>query len=523
MDGYVIPRPPRIELRVARAAVVSAAIAVALVLIGLRNYLLFHSSAEIFSIAVATAVYLYSWNSRFYPNTKPFVFLGIGYLFVGLLDLIHTFTYEGMSILPTGGDYATRLWVAARGLQALVTLVFAYLARTKRVAPHWLGFLAIGAATLLLLLSIVWWNVFPLCFVEGQGVTLFKKIAEYVISAVFAGAIALLVVGHEATLPRERVLLVASFSVTILSELAFTLYVRAYGLPNMIGHLLKIVSFFLAYQAIVASDIRRRITLIRDLQNSKERLEKSETDLLRANLSKDKFFSIMAHDLRNPISGLLAISEVLSKRFEQLEPRRIRELVVLLHDGASQGAELLESILQWARAQTGRLEVKPSYVRLSEMCEGVAELNRSAAESKDIRILSRVEEQEVAFADPNMLSTVLRNLLSNAVKFTPRGGEVVVTAEATGDWETLTVRDTGIGMRPEDVKKLFRIDVHFSCAGTNSERGNGMGLILCKELVELNAGKITVESEPGRGSTFSVRLPRMEGMMKSMAAAAARA
>jgi signal transduction histidine kinase len=135
------------------------------------------------------------------------------------------------------------------------------------------------------------------------------------------------------------------------------------------------------------------------------------------------------------------------------------------------------------------------------------ELQSPAAAAKEIRIDAKVPHDAAAFADENMIATVLRNLVSNAVKFTSRGGEVVLSAKEEGDWQMVSVSDTGVGMGPEELKKLFRIDVHFSCPGTESERGNGMGLILCKELVELNKGGFSVVSEPLQGSTFSFRLP----------------
>jgi len=185
----------------------------------------------------------------------------------------------------------------------------------------------------------------------------------------------------------------------------------------------------------------------------------------------------------------------------------------LVHDGAREGAELLEAVLAWARAQTGRLQARPSCVQLSELCNGITDVQEGAARSKGVRLRSAVGPDAMAFADENMLATIVRNLLSNAIKFTPRGGEVVLGAEAQGEWEVLAVSDTGVGMRSEDVKKLFRVDTHFSCAGTDQERGSGMGLILCKELVELNGGLISVESEAGRGSTFRVRLPRRSAKM----------
>ncbi|HEY9594251.1 MAG TPA: HAMP domain-containing sensor histidine kinase, partial [Spirochaetia bacterium] len=179
----------------------------------------------------------------------------------------------------------------------------------------------------------------------------------------------------------------------------------------------------------------------------------------------------------------------------------------LLNEGAVHSAELLECILQWARAQTGRLEVHPSPLRLAELCDGIVELEGAAAAAKEIRLESRVSPEAIAFADHEMVATIVRNLVSNALKFTPRGGEVVVGSRRDHDALLLTVTDNGVGMSAVDAAKLFRIDVSFSSPGTESEKGHGMGLILCRELVQLNRGTIEVTSAPAHGSTFTVRLP----------------
>jgi len=508
MESMAAPGLPlRLELKILRAATLTAAIGLGLWFASRFSYLLFHSISEIFSIAVACAVFMISWSSRSYLEAKPFVLLGIGYLCVAILDVFHLLSYEGMGVLTNSQDDATRLWVAARALQAATTLAFALLARRRQAVSPVLAFTLIGGATVLALLSVFWWDVFPLCFVEGVGVTPFKKASEYVISAVFAVSLVLVARNPDTMNLRERRLLCSAFALTIASELVFTLYVSAYGYQNLIGHYLKIGAFFLAYLALFSGKIRGRLALVEDLERAKTRLESNEMELRKANLSKDKFFSILAHDLRNPIGGLVSISELLARRFDQLEPSRIRELCRLLQDGASQSAELLECILQWARAQTGRLEVHPSCIRLYELCEGIVGLQSPAAAGKEIRIATQVPPDAAAYADENMVATVLRNLVSNAVKFTPRGGEVLLSTREEGCWQLLSVSDTGVGMGPEELKNLFRIDVHFSCPGTESERGHGMGLILCKELVELNKGGFSVVSEPMRGSTFSFRLP----------------
>jgi signal transduction histidine kinase len=503
-------RATQIEL-VARAVPSSLAVlavGTGLWLASLYSYLLFHSITEIFSIVITAGVFMISWNSRKHPEARPFVLLGIGYLFVAILDLFHTLSFEGMNVLHEVSDYPTKLWVAARAFQALATLCFAILMRLKKTAPPAAVFTVSAGVTALILLSIFMWNTFPLCFVEGQGVTPFKKASEFAISGILGVAMILVAGEREAVSRRVRNLLVAAFGLNIASELVFTLYTSAYGTENLIGHYMKIASFILTYQALIATEVRKRIAMIEELERAKAALERSETELRKAGLSKDKFFSILAHDLKNPIGGLLTLSELLARHFDQLEQRRIRELCQLIHEGTRQAMELLESILQWARAHTGRMEYCPRMVGLAALCRQVAEHLSIASQSKDVSVSVRIEESYIVYADENMLSTITRNLLSNAIKFTPRGGRVSLSAVDCADWVELSVSDTGMGMSREELEKLFLIDVHFSNKGTDQEHGNGLGLIICKELVELNHGTISVQSAPFKGSVFTVRLPR---------------
>ena len=507
----VAPPAPRLPpaARITVYAVAVAAACAALWLTSTYSYLFFHSIAEMVIVAVAAAVFMVSWSARGYPESQPFVLLGIGYLFVAILEILHAVSYQGMNILPVGMDYATKLWISARGLQALVTLAFAHLVRVRRNAPSLVAFLVIGALSAAAILTIFVWDIFPLCLVEGTGVTPFKKASEYAISAFLLTAAVLVFRSPETLSRQERTLLSAAFVLNAAGEIVFTLYASAYGTQNLLGHLLTLGSFGLAYQALIATKVRSRIALVHELQRSTARLEQSEGDLRAANLSKDKFFSILAHDLRNPLGGFLSLTEVLAGNFNRLEKKRIHELCVLLHDGARETSELLESILQWAGAQTGRLVAHPSSLPLAELCEGIVAQQQPAARGKEIDLESRVAASSIARADADMAATVLRNLISNAVKFTPRGGKVVVTSARHGACEHVSVTDTGRGMSAEEVARLFRIDVRFAQEGTEGERGNGIGLILCHELASLNQGKIKVASEPGKGSTFTLVLPRV--------------
>jgi signal transduction histidine kinase len=488
-------------------AAIGASVAFALYMSSRYNYLLFHGIAEVFSIVISASVFMISWNSRGYPEARPFVILGIGFLFVAYLDLFHVLSYQGTNVFTPNNDYATKFWVAARGLQALTVLAFSVLLRLKRSAPPSLLFPVFAAATAALQLSILVWNVFPLCFDETTGLTPFKKASEYAISAVLAISIFLLRGDKSSMSGRARKLLTLSFALTILSELSFTLYTDVYGALNLVGHFLKIGAFLLAYQALISLEVRKRIATIEELERAKKALEKSERELLAANASKDKFFSIVAHDLRNPIGGLMTLSELLYKRFDRLAPARVKELVRLMYEGTMQGGELLETLLQWARAQTGRMEISPRALELADLCRDCASFVSSQSECKGIAIVQEVEGDARVFADENMMRTVVMNLLSNAVKFTPRGGKITVRSQTDGGWVRLFVEDTGVGMSREERENLFRIDVHFTRKGTEDEHGNGLGLILCKEFVQLNHGTIEARGRPGGGSSFCVRLP----------------
>jgi PAS domain S-box-containing protein len=245
-------------------------------LTSLHSYLLFHSIVEMFSIVVACGIFMLAWNARRFLENTYLLFLGIAYLFVGGLDLIHTLAYTGMGVFEGyGTNLPTQLWIAARYVESLSLLIAPLLlGRRLKVKVVFLGYVSV---TSLLLASIFYWNLFPACFIEGTGLTPFKKISEYTISLILLASIAILRrKGRDLDISVLR-LLIASIVLTIASELAFTLYVHAYGLPNMIGHYLKIISFYLIYKAIIETGLARPYALLfRNLKQSEEALRESE-------------------------------------------------------------------------------------------------------------------------------------------------------------------------------------------------------------------------------------------------------
>jgi PAS domain S-box-containing protein len=253
-----------------------------LYLTSLYSYLLFHSLAEIFSIIIACGIFMIAWNSRRFLDNHYLLFIGIAYLFVGGLDLVHTLAYKGMGVFSGyNANLPTQLWIAARYLQSISLLL----------APLWIGrklkinsmLLAYGAVIALLLLALFPWQIFPDCFMEGRGLTPFKKISEYIISLILMTAIILLIQRRKAFDDIVFQLLNWSILTTIAAELAFTFYVSVYGLSNLVGHLFKVVSFYLIYKALIETGLVRPYDLLfRNLKKSEEALRFSESKFSKA-------------------------------------------------------------------------------------------------------------------------------------------------------------------------------------------------------------------------------------------------
>jgi PAS domain S-box-containing protein len=252
-----------------------------LYLTSLHSYLLFHSLAEIFSIAVAYAIFMVAWNSRQFLDNNYLLFIGISYLFVGGLDLIHTLAYKGMGVMPGyGANLPTQLWIATRYIESLSLLIAPVFIRRK-LRPS-LILTGYSLVTAMVLGTIFYWRIFPDCFIEGVGLTPFKKISEYLISVILAGSIALLVRKQKAFDRHVLRLLIASIFLTIAAELAFTFYVSVYGLSNLFGHFCKIISFYLIYKAIIETGLTKPYDLLfRDLKQSEEAQREARDKLER--------------------------------------------------------------------------------------------------------------------------------------------------------------------------------------------------------------------------------------------------
>src|SRR4030043_303719 len=235
------------------------------------NYLLFHSLTETFAIIISCGIFMVAWNTRKFSNNSFFIFLGIAYLFIAVVQLLHTLAYKGMPVFPGyDANLPTQLWIAARYIESLSLLAAPLLIdRRLRTIPVFLGYAIVTSLTLV---SIFYWKIFPTCFIEGTGLTTFKIVSEYVTSAILLAAIFLLIKKRSRFDTTVLRLIIASVAVTIASEMAFTLYTDVYGFMNMIGHFLMIISFYLLYKAVIQTVLTKPYsTLFQGLQQSDER------------------------------------------------------------------------------------------------------------------------------------------------------------------------------------------------------------------------------------------------------------
>lgn len=243
------------------------------------------------------------------------------------------------------------------------------------------------------------------------------------------------------------------------------------------------------------------------LSNALQKLSESELESQNLNRSKDRIFSVVAHDLRNPVAAILGFSELLHDNFDQFTPETQKEYVLQILQSTQRIQGLLENLLIWARSQMKAVKYAPEHLKVKNLVDDCVKELKPNFDHKKVDCLARLGRKCDVYADKSMIYTVFRNLLMNAIKFSFPGGKVRITSETDGEHCRIMVTDDGIGIQPEIQEKLFDANEGITSPGTTGESGSGLGLVICKEFLERNSGTIQVESEPGNGSTFTVTLP----------------
>ncbi|MDW7771318.1 MAG: MASE3 domain-containing protein [Desulfobulbaceae bacterium] len=604
----------------------------------LHDFLLFHTLAEFFSIVIAFGIFIVAWNTKHLQKNGYLVFLGIAYLFIGFLDMAHTITYKGMMIFTAqNADTPTQLWIIARYFES-ISLLIAPVFLTRKIKPY--PAMTLYTLGTVLLLWSVHKEYFPECYVEGVGLTPFKINSEYIICFILLGAFFMLRANRERFSTGIFQLLAASIVLTIGAELAFTFYVSVYGFSNFVGHLLKFLSYYLIYKALLETGLKEPYELLfKELTDSekkyrklfshmldgfaysrvildnnnlpadhlilevndyfekmigrprKEIIGKTITDIFpgiensnydwigrfgnvaltgetlrseqyfeitdrwysfsvyspepgylavifediterklaelkkeeylkkvntlmaeleRSNQDLQQFANIVSHDLQEPLRTVSSFVQLLRRRYEGKLDDKADSYINFVVQGTEQMNILLNDLLSFARLGGGRLHMQPQDL---ENVLNKALMNLSKTIEKKHAAIT-YKDLPVITADATQMVQLFQNLIANALKFNDRKNPAVdVTAELKENEWVIRVRDNGIGINEKDRERIFLV---FQRLHRREEyEGTGIGLALCKKIVERHGGRIWVESVPGAGSSFFFTLPLRNNMEKS--------
>ena len=308
------------------------------------------------------------------------------------------------------------------------------------------------------------------------------------------------------------VIFVVSTAIIIFSEVLNYWLLPRFALWEV--HLLTIVGIPISVTILAYFVRKKEAKLYRNIvrenmerKQTEEKLKQVNHELKELNATKDKFFSIVAHDLKNPFTALIGSTELLVENIHRMDTEKIIKLSQVLNDSAKSGYAILQNLLDWSRSQTGLMKINIEKINLKNLIEENISNHLLNSTNKEINLRSDIKDDIFIFTDRNMINIVLRNLLGNAVKFTPRFCKVNVSTILDGNAVSILVKDTGIGISNDNINKLFRIDTDYKRPGTANEQGTGLGLKLSKEFVEKLGGKIWVESELGKGCDFKFTLP----------------
>jgi signal transduction histidine kinase len=475
----------------------------ALYVISLDNYLLFHSFAEAFSLIVTSAIFMFSWNARRYLDNNYLLFIGIAFLFVACIDLLHMLAYQGMGVFSGyGTNLPTQLWVAGRLMQSL----------TLFIAPFFLGkkfksqyvFITYAIITGLLLGSIFYWGVFPVSYVEGIGLTFFKRFSEYVIALIYLGATILLYQKKEEFAPNVFRLLMGSMITAIIAELFFSSYVSVYSHANLIGHIFRIISFYLIYKAVIQTGlIKPYDILLRKFKQNQDVLWQHTVELRSRNDELDAFAHTVAHDLKNPLATIIITAQVLKD--PELPERDRQEFLRDLTGTAHEMNNIIDELL--LLSETREADVPVNGLDMGAIIAKAQQRLGDMIRTSHCQ-LTTPNRWPIGMGYAPWVEEVWVNYLSNGIKYGGSPPALELGATPLGDGKVrFWVRDNGQGLTPEQQSQLFK---PFTQLSQVRATGHGLGLSIVQRIVDKLGGEVGVESEVGNGSVLFFILTGVE-------------
>lgn len=546
-----------------------------LYVLSMQSYLLFHTLVELFSIVVAGSVFIIAWNARQFSPSGYLLFVGAALFHVAVIDGLHTLAYKGMGFFAQeGANLPTQLWLGARYLQAGAFLVAPFFVHRKINIQAVVVFFS--ALTAFFLLSVFYWGVFPVAYVEGVGLTQFKIISEYIISAVFILSIVLLLRQAQHFDVRVLRILVPSIVLMVLAEIAFTEYAGVYDLANMVGHYFKLVAFLLIYRAIIVTGLQKPYEIlfrnwketeealkrahdqlelrvqertaevitvnqalkaeieehmhteqelrqyrehleelvrertaeleqeIRDRRRAEQEARGYSEQLERSNKELEDFASIASHDLQEPLRKVIVFGERLEERIADRLDETEQMYLDRMQAASKRMQNMIESLLSYSRVSTKNVPFKR--IDLNRVLHEVLSDLVVRIEQSDGKV--DVEELPVVNADPLQMRQLFQNLISNSLKFHRPGVAPLVrvyTEPEENGCVRIVVEDNGIGFNGGDQETIFQ--PFRRLVGRSQYEGSGMGLAICRKIVERHRGRIGANSSPGEGSRFYVVLP----------------
>lgn len=494
----------------------------ALIIINFNNNVLFHTGIEVFNVIISFGIFTISLNTYKISKNNCLIFLGIGFFFVGIADLLHSFAYPGVSILFEHGsqNISTQLWISARYLEAFTCLVSSILViNPKKIIKPYSIFLIYLFITIFLILSIFHFNLFPTCFTDTNGLTQFKIVSECIISLMLS-IVSVIYFKLKANMDDQLFFYMECFLIiSTISEIFLIQFDNPYNLGNVLAHLLKVTASYFIYKALITTSLRiphkvlyKRLSETEDeLKRTKFSLKENEKKLsetIKFNRMMTDFFSNISHELKTPLNVILGAIQIFELPANTDTQGNNNKYLKAMKQNCYRLLRLVNNLTDLSKFDSGYLRPNLRNYNIVNVVEDITLSIADYAEDRGIELIFDTDtEEKIMAVDADKIERIILNLLSNAIKFTNNGDQILVNIIDNNDKVCISVKDTGIGIPEDKLTVIFERFRQLDISLARNHCGCGIGLSLVKSLVDIHGGTISVESKLGQGSEFIIELP----------------